>query len=418
MEVAVYRNHTVGVVVIAYNEEEFVGDVIETVPDYVDRVYAVDDGSEDDTWGSIQSAADRMNAAQTEPAVTGTGVTLAPRVVPIQMTQNGGVGAAKKAAYRRAIQDGIDVVAAMDGDGQMDPDDLYRFLDPIVDGHAGFSKGNRLWFKESRVGMPRFRLLGNSILSFLTKLSSGYFGMVDPQNGYTAISREALADLPLHKMTDRYGFLNDQLAALNVNDVTIADVVHPAKYGDEVSGIDLTGFVPRLSGLLFKRFLWRLKTRYLVFEFHPLVFYYLFGTLAMGAGLGIAALTLFTANSALMGLTGLGLSTLVFFLGVFGLTMGMVEDVEQNAGNVVHVADEDLEVATAAPSEPLETTNTPSATTPPTQATRAPSVVTDGSGSAATMDTDTDTTDRQQEHQTGHRPPLANTEFGSEEGDR
>jgi glycosyltransferase involved in cell wall biosynthesis len=378
----VYRNHTVGVVVIAYNEEEFVGDVVETVPDYVDRVYVVDDGSTDNTWDVIQSAASRLNAQQADPAVTATGVTLAPRIVPIQMTENGGVGAAKKAAYRRAIQDGIDVVASMDGDGQMDPDDLYRFLDPIVDGHAGFTKGNRLWYRESRVGMPGFRVLGNSILSFLTKLSSGYFGMVDPQNGYTAISREALVDLPLHKMTDRYGFLNDQLATLNVNGVTIADVVHPAHYGDEVSGIDLTGFVPRLSVLLLHRFIHRLKTRYLVFEFHPLVFYYLFGTLAMGAGLGLSVLTLFAAQSAFAGLMGLGLSALVFFTGVFGLTAGMIHDVEQNEGNVVHVADEDLEVATAAPSEPLETTTTPSATTgssPPTNAGGA-SVATDGSG--------------------------------------
>ena len=395
-----YRSHTVGVLVIAYNEEGFVGDVIETVPEYVDRVYVVDDGSTDGTWAEIERAANRVNRRQREPTVTGTGVTLSPRVVPIEMNRNVGVGAAKKAGYRRALDDGVDVVATMDGDGQMDPDDLYRFLDPIVDGRVGFAKGNRLWYEESRVGMPRFRLLGNSILSFLTKLSSGYFGMVDPQNGYTAISREALSDLNLHGLTDRYGFLNDVLTALNVNGVTIADVVHPARYGEEVSGINLTGFVPRLSALLLHRFVRRLKSRYLVFEFHPLVFYYLFGTLGLAASPVLALGTLLTAPSVWAGLMGLGISGLIFLLGVFGLTMGMSEDVEQNAGNVVHVADEDLDVATAAPTKSFERPTSaddesPEARTAPAPAPRGP-VVTDGAGADRTG------TDRQYD-----RPPLS-----------
>lgn len=331
-----YNGATVGVVITAYNEEGFVGSVVESIPDYVDRVYVVDDGSTDGTWSEIQAVADQVNAAPREPVTTGTGALLHHRVVPIAMRENGGVGAAKKAAYRQVLDDGLDVVATMDGDGQMDPADLHRFLEPILAGHVGYTKGNRLWYPSSRAGMPGFRLFGNGVLSVLTKLSSGYFGMMDPQNGYTAISREALLDLPLDRMTDRYGFLNDQLAALNVNRVRIADVVHRARYGDEVSGIHLIDFVPRLSVLLANRFAWRLANRYVIFDFHPLVVYYLLGLFAMLAG-GMLGLATLLSPAAGTSLTGLGVASIVTLLGAIAFTMGMVHDAEQNAGNVLHV---------------------------------------------------------------------------------
>lgn len=331
-----YENHTVGVVVIAYNENGHVGQVIDTMPDFVDRVYVVDDGSTDGTWTEIRHHADQVNASYDgDPPVTATGVELSPRVVTIRHERNTGAGGAKKTGYRRARQDGVDVVATMDGDNQMDPAELDRFLDPIVNGLTGYAKGNRLLHRSSRKGMSRWRLFGNSLLTLLTKASSGYWGMADSQNGYTAISREALETIPLEQLTDDYGFLNDLLATLNVYNVRIADVAHRARYADEQSHIRYRTFIPSLSRLLFRNFLWRLKAKYLVFDFHPVVLCYALGTLAVGTSLvmaGAAMTALFGTGNAFL---RMATAVIVFFLSGLLFVMALAFDVERNADLVI-----------------------------------------------------------------------------------
>ncbi|MFC7080775.1 glycosyltransferase [Halorussus caseinilyticus] len=260
-----YNGNTVGVVVPAYNEQGFVGEVIDSVPDFVDRIYVVDDCSTDGTWREIRRHAEKVNHSATRlevsPTLADGGLDFSERVVPIRHETNRGVGGAIKTGYRRAYDDGMDVTAVVAGDGQMDPDLLDRLVDPIVERKADYAKGTRLLDPEFREGMPAFRLFGNRLLSGLTKIASGYWRTTDPQNGYTAISHRALEELDVESLYDDYGFANELLVRLNCHGMTVADVAIPAIYGDEESTIRYRSFVPKLSWLLLTNFLHRQRTQ-------------------------------------------------------------------------------------------------------------------------------------------------------------
>lgn len=279
-----YGERTVGVVVPAYNEEGFVADVIATVPHFVDRVYVIDDGSTDGTWSKILAQAERSNvaAAETEhesglPADGGAN-RFDRRVVPVRHEQNRGVGGAIKTGYLRALHDDIDVTVVVGGDGQMDPERMESLVAPVAEGHADYTKGNRLISREFHRGMSGWRLFGNSLLTFLTKISSGYWKTMDPQNGYTAISKRALERIGIEDMYEFYGYCNDLLVRLNVRKMRVADVAMPAVYGEEMSHISYRSYIPRVSMMLLRDFFWRLRAKYLILDFHPLALFYLFGT--------------------------------------------------------------------------------------------------------------------------------------------
>ncbi|WP_394741801.1 glycosyltransferase family 2 protein [Natronococcus roseus] len=281
-----YGGRTIGVVVPAYDEAGFVGEVLETIPDYVDRVYAVDDRSRDRTWLEITDRATRLNRDAAADRGRGTLVAndaaFGRRIVPIRHERNRGVGAAIATGYRRAVADGIDVTAVMAGDGQMDPAYLPALLDPIVDGEADYAKGNRLTDGVYRAEMPRFRLVGNAILTLLTRVASGYWRIGDPQNGYAAISRRALDALDLDAVYDRYGYPNDLLARCNAAGLRVADVPIPARYGDEESSIAYATYVPTVSALLVRTFVRRLARRYPFRKRHPVSLSYALGAFALG----------------------------------------------------------------------------------------------------------------------------------------
>jgi len=197
---------------------------------------------------------------------------------------NRGVGGALKTGYTHARDDGMDVTVVLAGDGQMDPDLLERVIDPIVDGTADYVKGNRLLDPDHRAGMPRFRLIGNLLLTALTKVASGYWRIGDPQNGYTAISGRALDAVDVESLYEFYGYCNELLVRLNVNDMTVADVPMPAVYGDEESHIRYRSYVPRVSAMLLRNFLWRLSTAALGGR-RPLAFLYGLGGVGLGGSL-------------------------------------------------------------------------------------------------------------------------------------
>ena len=282
-----YKGSRIGVVVTAYDEAAFVGQVIDTVPDFVDRIYAVDDASPDDSWQVIQRAATRLNAETegADQALTAADGGDERRVVPIRHAENRGYGAAVKTGYRRAVADDIDVVAVLNGDGQMDPTILERIIDPVATGEADYAKGNRLLCADDREGMSTFRFVGNAMLTGLSKFATGYWSLGDPQNGYTAISSEAIDRLDLEAITDRYGFLNHLLTHLNVAGCRVADVPMSAVYGDEDSSITYGSFIRFVSLLLLRSFYWRLKTQYVVRSFNPAVVYYAVGSLGLAGGL-------------------------------------------------------------------------------------------------------------------------------------
>ncbi len=202
--------------------------------------------------------------------------------------RNQGVGAATVTGYRRALAEGIDVTCVMNADGQMDPDDLETLVRAVATGECDYAKANRLFTAQAWKLIPRTRYLGNALLSFLTKIASGYWHIADSQSGYTAINQESLELLDHDRLYSRYGFPNDMLVHLNVWNRRVRDYPSRPIYGvGERSGIRLRRVVPTISWLLVKGFFWRLKEKYVIRDFHPLVLFYTLGFLLFGVGLAL-----------------------------------------------------------------------------------------------------------------------------------
>jgi glycosyltransferase involved in cell wall biosynthesis len=204
----------------------------------------------------------------------------------IQHGHNEGVGAAIVTGYRRALEDGFDVVCVMAGDGQMDPADLETLAGAVARGEVDYAKANRLVTGQAWNLIPRSRYLGNAVLSLLTKIASGYWHVADSQSGYTAIGRDTLSQLDLGRLYRRYGFPNDMLVSLNIWNARVRDFPSRPIYNvGERSGIRLARVVPAISWLLLRRFFWRLGEKYVIRDFHPLVFFYALGILLTSIGL-------------------------------------------------------------------------------------------------------------------------------------
>ena len=260
-----YEGKSVAVVVPAYNEEALIASTVSTIPAFVDRIIVVDDGSNDDTVEKARNAD--------------------PRVDLIVHERNQGVGAAIVTGYKRAIAEEVDITAVMAADGQMDPDDLETLIHGVAVGEVDYAKANRLFTGQAWELIPRTRYLGNAVLSFLTKIASGYWHVADSQSGYTAVDLETLRLLDLDRIYKRYGFPNDLLVHLNVWNRRVRDYPSRPIYGvGERSGIRLRHVVPKISWLLTKGFFWRMKEKYIIRDFHPLILFYTLGLVLFGSG--------------------------------------------------------------------------------------------------------------------------------------
>src|SRR5918999_3158421 len=176
----------------------------------------------------------------------------------------------------------------MAADNQMDPDDLLTLVEPVARGEVDYAKANRLVSGEAWQVIPRSRYLGNAVLSLLTKIASGYWPVADSQTGYTAIARPMLAQLDLDRIYRGYGFPNDMLVHLNVFNARVRDFPSRPVYGvGEQSGIKLRRVVPRIAWLLLKGFFWRLREKYVIRDFHPLVLFYMLGMALFGGGVAL-----------------------------------------------------------------------------------------------------------------------------------
>jgi len=256
-----YRGKSIAVVVPARNESRQIRNVIETMPDFVDKVYVVDDGSSDDTASVVESAAD----------------SVACDVEVIRHLESRGVGAAIASGYLRARDEEYEVVAVMAGDGQMDPADLELVLYPVATDLCDYSKGNRFAYRNGFARIPWIRKLGNFVLSTLTKIVSGYWHVSDTQCGYTAIGLTALEQIDIEEIYPRYGCPNDILVRLNIAGMRVAEVpVHPLYDVGEQSQMRVPRVVLPILVLLGRRFLYRLTVKYMLHSGHPLVFAYLF----------------------------------------------------------------------------------------------------------------------------------------------
>jgi len=269
-----FEGKRVAVVVPAYNEERLVVVTLGGIPELVDRIYVVDDASTDGTSERARGVGDS-------------------RVEVIRHERNKGVGGAIVTGYSRALEEGIDVVCVMAADNQMDPAELAELVGPVARGEVEYAKANRLFSGEAWKVIPRTRYLGNAVLSLLTKIASGYWHVADSQAGYTALSASALRRLDLDRIYPRYGFPNDLLVHLNVQNARVRDIPSRPIYDvGERSGIRLRSVIPRISWLLFKGFWWRMGHKYVIRDFHPLVFFYSFGVLMTLAGFVLGALEL------------------------------------------------------------------------------------------------------------------------------
>ena len=305
----------VAVVVPAYNEAVLLPETLAGIPPLVDRVYVVDDASTDETAAKAREAEARDQ-----------------RVVVIAHDRNRGVGAAIVSGYKRALEDRVDITCVMAADNQMDPAELPSLVEPVAAGEVDYTKANRLFTGQAWELIPHSRYLGNAVLSLLTKIASGYWHVADSQAGYTVVSLPMLQLLDLDRVYPRYGFPNDLLVHLNVWNARVRDVPSRPIYNvGEKSGIRLRHVVPKISWLLTKAFFWRMKEKYVIRDFHPLVFFYALGMslFVAGLGLGISEIVLRILGNVIPTATSVLIALLLIF-GVQFTLFAMWFDMESN----------------------------------------------------------------------------------------
>lgn len=257
----------IAVAIPCYKVTQHVLGVIASIGPEVHTIYAVDDACPDQSGQFIQ----KHNKN--------------PRVRVLFNPENRGVGGAIVTAYKAAIADGIDIVVKIDGDGQMNPSLLPKFVRPLLRGEADYTKGNRFFRPESLQSMPPVRLFGNAVLSVMAKLSCGYWNIMDPTNGYTAIRTCVLAELPLDKLEQRYFFETDMLFRLYTVRAVVKDVPMDAVYADEQSHLKVGNVLPEFllkhASRLWRRYVYT----YLVRDFNVGSIYSLTGLILLGFGL-------------------------------------------------------------------------------------------------------------------------------------
>jgi Glycosyltransferases involved in cell wall biogenesis len=315
-EASLFRAYRIGVVVPAYNEERLIQETIDGIPAYVDKIYVINDASTDRTAEIINNMTD-------------------PRLIPIHHKVNKGVGAAIVNGYKHALADDMDLVAVMAGDNQMDPSQLPKLIMPIIEGKADYAKGNRLLSKQMRQGMSRWRAFGNGMLSMITKIGSGYWNITDPQNGYTVISRYALETIDLDSIYTYYGYCNDILLKMNAFGMRVVDVTMPARYGSEKSKIKYGKYIIKVAPMIFRGFLWRLKMKYMVLDFHPLVLFYFASMILFPLGL-IFGLWILLQKFVFHGLVSQNYPLLDVFISLAGMQLllfAMFFDMQANKTN-------------------------------------------------------------------------------------
>ena len=308
------NNKTIAVVVPSYNEAEQIGMVIETMPSFVDRIIIVNDCSKDsmskvveDYIGKTQYNSsdiqvtdstledfklDKYNYLHADKVIHDQNIIekslfnpsevqnknpKSDRIVLINHTVNGGVGAAISTGYKWCKDHNIDCTAVMAGDGQMDPGELEELCLPVINKDVDYVKGNRLKHASSWLVIPKTRFFGNSALSMMNKLASGYWNISDTQTGYTTISKRALSKIRIHKIYKSYGMPNDLLVKLNIADCTIREItIKPVYNVGEESKMKVFKVIPTVSFLLIKSFHKRLWIKYFVKDFHPIFLLYNF----------------------------------------------------------------------------------------------------------------------------------------------
>ncbi len=315
-----YRNNRIALVIPAHNEEKLIVPTLASVPEFVDRVFVVDDASTDKTRERVQAR-----------ATEGFDVQL------LCHETNLGPGSAIITGYKRARDEGFDCVVVVGGDNQMPMEEMPRFLDPLINGFADYTKGNRFMRGRYAVAdipssMPKSRLFGNALISALTKMASGYYKIVDVVDGYTGINRDALEIIDWDKAWGGYGYPMDFLIRLNAHGFRVQDVPRRAIYlpGERQSQIKGLRYALRVSPMLLRGFFWRLWTKYILWNFHPLVFFYFAGMFLLAAGLVFGAFLIYSQFAG-FGVSGPRaiLDALLILTGLQFLLFAMLFDMQE-----------------------------------------------------------------------------------------
>ncbi len=292
----------VGVVIPCYKVSQHLLSVLNSIPEWVDRIYLIDDACP-------------QNSVQVTLAKTSD-----PRIVPILLKSNIGVGGAVKSGYVRCLDDEIDIVVRVDGDGQMDLKMIQALLHPILSGDADFTKGNRFFNIEDLVKMPKRRIFGNIGLSFFSKFSSGYWDIFDPNNGFNAISCSTLRKLPLDKIDNRYFFESDLLFRLGLVGTRVTDVSMPAIYGEESSSLSIVKSLFEFPFKHLRNLLKRIFYSYFLREFNLGSLELVSGSILLAGGVLSALFAWFTGMQSGIP-TSLGRQMLISMMILSGLQL-------------------------------------------------------------------------------------------------
>lgn len=315
-----YRDQRIALVIPAYNEQRLIRPTLGEVPALFDRIIVVDDASTDDM-----------------PAVVRECMARDARIEAIRHETNRGPGAAIATGYKRVLDAGDDIAVVCGGDHQMPLDEVDRLLDPLIDDRADYVKGNRFMHHSRSLAlipgaMPKTRVIGNMIITMLTKIASGYYKIADVVEGFTAINREGLERVDWDGAWPGYGYPMDFLIRLNAYGLRTLDVPRSAIYrpGERQSQIKGLRYALRVSPMLVRGFFWRLWTKYVLWDFHPLVFFFAFGMILLPAGV-VFGLFLVWRQVAGFGVSGPRaiLSALLIITGLQFLLFAMLFDMEE-----------------------------------------------------------------------------------------
>lgn len=268
-----YKKKKISLVIPAYNEEKLIKPTLENVPKLVDQIYVIDDASPDNQVKVIRACAQKDR-----------------RIKLIRHKTNQGPGGSIVTGYLRSNKDNYDICVVVGGDYQMPFDEIKKFLNPIIEGRADYTKGNRFLLgkiEDTLEKMPKIKLFGNWLITVLTKVASGYYKTMDVVDGYTAISKKAINRIDWSKAWKKYGYPMDFLIRLNAYGFKITDIPRTAIYlpGERQSQIKGFDYFIKVSPMLIKNFFWRLKFKYIYLDFHPLVFFYYLSFILLPVGI-------------------------------------------------------------------------------------------------------------------------------------
>lgn len=312
------RKKTIAITVPAYNEEKLLGKTVKTLPDFVDRVFIINDASTDKT-AEVAAALAKEDK----------------RVKVITNNPNGGIGHSLKKGFKASVKEKNDITIVMPGDAQCDPKYLKEMIEFLLDNKLDFVKANRFMDLKELKNMPRLRRVGNIVVTILTKFATGYYDIFDSQNGYCFYSYSVLGSIPMDQIGERYEFENTILIALSELNAKIADYPVPANYGNETSTINLFGTVMRTLRVLNRGFWRRIYYKYILYNFHPIALFIISGLILFWFGLlfGVVLIALKLARSVTPSTGTVMLSVLPLILGFQLLLTSIILDMNENTKN-------------------------------------------------------------------------------------